>query len=93
MKYTRQRYLAAPDEVQDAERQRLQRQIGFFNLHPERRRILQMGGDENMLANSRMQLQILRLSHYGATTKSVYSTGPTRTSSHIIPLHQCLFLI
>ena len=48
MTYTRQRYLAAPGEVRDAETQRPQRRMGYFDLHPERRRI-QVSGDENTL--------------------------------------------
>ena len=60
--------LAAPQEVQDAELQRPQRRMGYFDLHPERRR-MQVGGDEDMLDQFAQAAggKLLRLSHDGTT--------------------------
>ena len=73
--------LAAPEEVQDPEPQRPQRRMGYFDLHPERRRN-QVGGDEDMLDQfAQAAGDIEALPRRSDATESVYSTGPTPPAS------------
>ena len=73
--------LAAPEEVQDPESHRPQRRMGYFDLHPERRRI-QVSGDEDMLDEfAQAAGDIEAPPRPSDTTESVYSTGATPPAS------------
>jgi hypothetical protein len=77
--------LAEPEDAPDPEPPRSQRRMGYFDLHPERRR-MQVGegeGDDDILdqfaqAASDMDAALPRRSD---TTESVYSSGPTPPAS------------
>jgi len=73
---------AEPEEVQEGELQLAQRRMGYFDIHPERRR-MHLTGDEDILdqfAQAASDMEPLPR-RSDTTTDSVYSSGPTPPAS------------
>lgn len=69
-------------ESQEAESQRAQRRMGYFDMHPERRRMY-IGGDDDMMDQFAQAAagDLEDLPRRSDTTDSVYSSGPTPPAS------------
>jgi len=70
------------EEVQEGDPQHAQRRVGYFDIHPERRR-MHLTGDEDILDQSAQAASDMEpLPRRSDTTiDSVYSSGPTPPAS------------
>ena len=70
-----------PEDVQESESRRAQRRLGYFDIHPECRRV-HIGGDGDMMDQFAQAASDLEaLPRRSDTTDSVYSSGPTPPAS------------
>ena len=74
--------VAEAGEIQEAESQRSQRRMGYFDMHPERRHI-RIGGDDDMMDQFAQAAagDLEDLPRRSDTTDSIYSSGPTPPAS------------